>query len=148
MGEENFSSSGLVPSPNAIGCEKKLLGLILGNNSDYDRVSDFLRPEHFAHPVHRTIYEAIEDLLLRAEVTDINSVLDSMEPNESLNKIGGIEYLKSLQNNRDYIREIDDDEYNSLVNGYSEIGLSETCGRTIYHQHLRSYNRILCMALK
>jgi len=37
--------------------EQALLGAILINNDAYDRVSDFLRPDHFVEEIHRRIYE-------------------------------------------------------------------------------------------
>ena len=38
--------------PHNFEAEKALLGAIFANNNAYDRVSDFLRPRHFADPVH------------------------------------------------------------------------------------------------
>jgi replicative DNA helicase len=137
MSEEKFSSSNLIPSPNAIGCEKKLLDLILSNNNEFDRVADYLRPEQFAHPAHQVIFEAISKTLDRGEAAEINGVLDSMEPNKYLNKLGAIEYIESLQFSGEYVSEIGDNEHKNVINGYSKFGLSETCGRTIYYNHLR-----------
>jgi replicative DNA helicase len=45
--------------------EQALIGAILINNDAYDRVSDFLRPEHFVEEIHRRIYE-IAGSLIRA----------------------------------------------------------------------------------
>ena len=38
--------------PHNLEAEQALLGAILVNNRSYERVSEFLRPEHFADPVH------------------------------------------------------------------------------------------------
>ncbi|HEY1942196.1 MAG TPA: replicative DNA helicase [Roseiarcus sp.] len=51
--------------PLNIEAEQALLGAILVNNDAYDRVSDFLKPEHFAEEIHRRIYE-IAGSLIRA----------------------------------------------------------------------------------
>ena len=40
--------------------EQALLGAILFNNRAYGMVADFLKPEHFADPLHGLVYEAIE----------------------------------------------------------------------------------------
>ncbi len=45
-----------VPPAN-VEAEQALLGAILINNDAFDRVSDFLRGEHFVEEIHRRIYE-------------------------------------------------------------------------------------------
>ncbi|HXW20810.1 MAG TPA: replicative DNA helicase [Roseiarcus sp.] len=52
-------------APQNIEAEQALLGAILINNDAFDRVSDFLKPEHFAHEFHRRTYE-IAGALIRA----------------------------------------------------------------------------------
>ncbi|WP_298425435.1 replicative DNA helicase [Rhodoblastus sp.] len=49
--------------PANIEAEQALLGAILVNNDAFDRVSDFLRPEHFAEELHRRIYETAGQLI-------------------------------------------------------------------------------------
>jgi replicative DNA helicase len=49
--------------PHNIEAEQALLGAILINNEALDRVSGFLRPEHFYEPVHRDIYEISSKLI-------------------------------------------------------------------------------------
>jgi len=43
--------------PANVEAEQALLGAILINNDAYDRVSDFLRVEHFVEEIHRRIFE-------------------------------------------------------------------------------------------
>jgi replicative DNA helicase len=43
--------------PHNLEAEQALLGAILINNDAFDRVSDFLRSEHFTVEIHRRIYE-------------------------------------------------------------------------------------------
>src|ERR1700758_5835761 len=43
--------------PHNLEAEQALLGAILINNDAFDRVSDFLRSEHFVEEIHRRIYE-------------------------------------------------------------------------------------------
>src|ERR1700744_5875396 len=43
--------------PNNLEAEQALLGAILINNDAFDRVSDFLRSEHFVEEIHRPIFE-------------------------------------------------------------------------------------------
>jgi replicative DNA helicase len=51
--------------PLNLEAEQALLGAILVNNDAFDRVSDFLKAEHFAEEIHRRIYE-IAGSLIRA----------------------------------------------------------------------------------
>jgi replicative DNA helicase len=48
--------------------EQALLGAILVNNDAFDRVSDFLKPEHFVEEIHRRIYEIAGSLIRAGKV--------------------------------------------------------------------------------
>ena len=50
-------------APHNIEAEQALLGAILVNNDAFDRVSDFLRPEHFSEDVHRRIFDTAAQLI-------------------------------------------------------------------------------------
>jgi replicative DNA helicase len=50
-------------APHNIEAEQALLGAILVNNDAFDRVSDFLRPEHFSEEIHRRIYDVTSQLI-------------------------------------------------------------------------------------
>jgi len=52
-------------APHNLEAEQALLGAILVNNDAFDRVSDFLRPDHFVEELHRRIYD-ISAQLIRA----------------------------------------------------------------------------------
>jgi replicative DNA helicase len=49
--------------PHNLEAEQALLGAILINNDAYDRVSDFLRSEHFVEEIHRRIFEVAGSLI-------------------------------------------------------------------------------------
>ena len=49
--------------PHNIDAEQALLGALLVNNESYDRVSSFLKPEHFHEKIHSVIYESIIKLI-------------------------------------------------------------------------------------
>ncbi len=55
-------------APHNLEAEQALLGAILVNNEAYDRVSDFLRPEHFFEALHGRIFEVITKLLKAGKV--------------------------------------------------------------------------------
>ncbi len=50
-------------APHNVEAEQALLGAVLVNNEAFYRVSDFLIPEHFYEPVHRTIYEVLAKII-------------------------------------------------------------------------------------
>src|SRR3954447_23581500 len=50
-------------APHNIEAEQALLGAVLVNNEAFYRVSDFLIPEHFYEPIHRTIYEVLGKII-------------------------------------------------------------------------------------
>jgi len=50
-------------APHNIEAEQALLGAILVNNDAFDRVSDFLRAEHFSEDLHRRIFEVAAQLI-------------------------------------------------------------------------------------
>src|SRR3984893_5746610 len=50
-------------APHNIEAEQALLGAILVNNDAFDRVSDFLKAEHFSEEVHRRIFDVAAQLI-------------------------------------------------------------------------------------
>ncbi len=54
--------------PHNVEAEQALLGAILVNNDAFDRVSDFLRPEHFAEEMHRRIFEVTASLVRAGKI--------------------------------------------------------------------------------
>ena len=105
--------------PHNFEAEKALLGAIFANNNAFDRVSDFLRPRHFADPVHGRIYEATSKLIERGQIADPITLNNFFEQDGSLSDMGGTQYLAELMA--------------SMVN---VINAGEY-GRTIYDLHLK-----------
>ncbi len=82
--------------PHNLEAEKALLGAILVNNRAYERVSEFLRPEHFALGEHGRVYAAMEKLVERGQMADPVTLKAYFEQDESLADIGGPAYLAEL----------------------------------------------------
>ena len=51
--------------PHNYEAEMALIGAILTNNRAYERVKEFLLPEHFADPAHAKVYESCATLIDR-----------------------------------------------------------------------------------
>ena len=54
--------------PHNIEAEQALLGAMLVNNEAANRVSAFLRPEHFFHQIHGRIFAAIVKMVERGQI--------------------------------------------------------------------------------
>jgi len=60
--------------PHNIEAEQALLGAILVNNDAFDRVSDFLKPEHFSEALHQRIFEVLGALIRNGKVANITTL--------------------------------------------------------------------------
>ncbi|MBV1705354.1 MAG: replicative DNA helicase [Hyphomicrobiales bacterium] len=58
-------------APQNVEAEQALLGAILVNNDAFDRVSDFLRPEHFVEEIHRRTFEVCASLIRAGKVATV-----------------------------------------------------------------------------
>ena len=82
--------------PHNYEAEQGLLGAILTNNQAIEKVSDFLRPEHFADPVHGRIYEACTRLIERGQLANPVTLKALFDQDGALAEIGGAQYLVKL----------------------------------------------------
>ncbi|HYD70385.1 replicative DNA helicase [Azospirillum sp.] len=56
--------------PHNEEAEQALLGAILVNNKAYERVAEFLRPQHFYDPAHQRIFEAVMKMIERGQIAN------------------------------------------------------------------------------
>ena len=75
--------------PANIQAEQALLGALLANNKAYERVSEFLAAEHFADPVHGTIYSAIARRIEGGHLADAVTLKGELEHAGVLREVGG-----------------------------------------------------------
>ncbi len=89
---------GLTPRlpPSNLEAEQALLGALLANNKAYERISDFLAPEHFADAVHGRIYQSISRRLEAGQLADAVTLKTEFEHNGALDEVGGTPYLSQL----------------------------------------------------
>jgi replicative DNA helicase len=83
-------------TPHNIQAEQILLGVFLSNNEHLNKVSDFLRQEHFFEPIHQKIFEAIEICVEKGLIATPITLKNKFDQEESLKEIGGAEYLIKL----------------------------------------------------
>jgi replicative DNA helicase len=82
--------------PASLEAEQALLGALLANNKAYERVSEFLAPEHFADQVHGRIYEAIARRIEAGQLADPVTLRTEFEHSGLLDEVGGTAYLGQL----------------------------------------------------
>jgi replicative DNA helicase len=82
--------------PHNYEAEQALLGALLANNEVYNRVSEYLRAEHFADALHGRIYEAIGKLVLRGQIANPVTLKNLFDQDGALAEIGGAQYLVQL----------------------------------------------------
>ncbi|MBI5162307.1 MAG: replicative DNA helicase [Magnetospirillum sp.] len=99
--------------PHNLEAEQALLGAILLNNRAYERVSEYLRPEHFAEPVHGRIFTACGRLIDRGQIANPVTLKTVFEADGALSEIGGAQYLVDLANA--VVSIIDAGDYGRLV---------------------------------
>ena len=87
--------SGFRQPPNNLEAEMGLLGAVLQNNTTFDRVGGFLRPEHFFDPVHQRIFEACTRLIENSRLADPTTLKHYFDGPE-FERIGGHRYLGEL----------------------------------------------------
>src|SRR3954468_409984 len=93
--------------------EQALLGAILANNLVYDRVNEFLRPEHFADALHGRIYEAIGKLVQRGQIANPVTLKNLFDQDGALTEIGGAQYLVDLA--QSVVTVINADDYGHVI---------------------------------
>ncbi len=82
--------------PSNVQAEQALLGALLANNRAYERVAEFLLPEHFADPLHGRIFEAIQRRVDRQALADVITLKAEFEHSGVLDEVGGTAYLAQL----------------------------------------------------
>jgi replicative DNA helicase len=94
--ELDAGGAGFRSPPHNYEAEQALLGAIIENNLAYEKVSEFLLPQHFAEPMHGRIYEAIGRLVTRGHIADLVTLKNFFESDGGLAEIGGAKYLAQL----------------------------------------------------
>ncbi len=104
--------------PHNLEAEQALLGAILINNDAFDRVSDFLRSEHFVEEIHRRIFE-IAGSLIRAGKLATPVTLKTFLGEHDLGGVTVPQYLARLAS-----------EATTIINAYDY-------GRSVYDLSMR-----------
>lgn len=99
--------------PHNLEVEQALLGAILVNNDVFERISNYLRPEHFANNLHGEIYgECLRRFEQDITVTPI-TLKPHFQDHEELKEVGGAKYFSKLAASA--ITIINADDYGRLI---------------------------------
>ena len=82
--------------PSNLQAEQALLGALLANNKAYERVSEFLAPEHFADPIHGRIFQSVARRIEAGQLADAVTLKAEYEHSGVLEEVGGTQYLAQL----------------------------------------------------
>jgi RecA-family ATPase len=82
--------------PHNIEAEQALLGTIMVDNGVYHRVAEFLKPEHFADPIHRRLYDAQARMIQVGQPATPITLKTHVEADPDLLAHGGMKYLVAL----------------------------------------------------
>jgi replicative DNA helicase len=82
--------------PHNYEAERALLGAILMNNRSFERVSDYLFPEHFADPVNGRIFLACGKLIEQGNQANPVTLKTYLENDELVIAAGGTKYLAAI----------------------------------------------------
>lgn len=82
--------------PQNLEAEQALLGAILANNKAFEKVSEFLKPQHFADSMHAKVFEVMSKLITRGHIADVITLKNYFEQEGTLTDVGGTKYLVKL----------------------------------------------------
>ncbi len=82
--------------PHNYEAERALLGAILMNNRSFERVADYLLPDHFADPVNGRIFRACSKLIEQGNQANPVTLKTYLENDELVTAAGGTKYIASV----------------------------------------------------
>ena len=82
--------------PSNIEAEQSLIGSVLVNNDIIDEISNIVNTGKFFDPIHRKIYEIIENLNNKGMIANPITLKNYFENDSGLSEVGGVDYLVKL----------------------------------------------------
>lgn len=93
--EDDRLLDGRLP-PQNMEAEQALLGAILHNNNNYERVAEILQPDYFSYTAHQKIFECLGRLIERGQLADPVTLNKYFLNDPDLVDVGGASYLADL----------------------------------------------------
>jgi len=92
----NISNTEEKKLPSNIEAEQSLIGSVLVNNDIIDEISNIVNSGKFFDPIHRKIYEVIENLNNKGMIANPITLKNYFENDSGLSEVGGVDYLVKL----------------------------------------------------
>ncbi|MBS0408344.1 MAG: replicative DNA helicase [Proteobacteria bacterium] len=83
-------------APANIEAEQALLGVLLYDNSAYERLTDQLQARHFFEPFHGRLFAAIESHVRRGQLAEPILLAEQFARDAAFDELGGVRYLADL----------------------------------------------------
>ncbi len=83
--------------PHNVQAERCIIAALLLNDDYLPKVTELISAHDFYLPAHKTIYQSIVDLAHQHKRIDLITLQDELAKNNTLETVGGIAYLVSLQ---------------------------------------------------
>lgn len=80
----------------SVEAEQQLLGALLSNGENIDKVSDILEPEHFGEPLHGRIYDLVRSRVMKGHLASPAAIAPLLMEDFTLKELGGPLYLIRL----------------------------------------------------
>ncbi|HBB44650.1 MAG TPA: replicative DNA helicase [Clostridiales bacterium] len=84
--------------PYSIEAEQSVLGCMLISNTVAGDLCSKLSADDFYSDVHKTIFSAMKDLMLKNQPIDYVTLISELEKSKKLEEIGGLSYITTLTN--------------------------------------------------
>ncbi|PXA92991.1 replicative DNA helicase [Caulobacter sp. D4A] len=83
-------------APHNLEAEQALLGVLLYDNSAYERLTDSLQGRHFYEPFHQRLFSSIETHIRKGQLAEPILLADEFKHDTAFQELGGIRYLADL----------------------------------------------------
>jgi replicative DNA helicase len=94
---ETFAVEARVP-PHDLDAEAAVLSAVMLDPLAFDKINEFLKPEHFYSEAHRRVHEACVELSAEGKPVDVVQVATWLRDRERLAQVGGMAYLTEILN--------------------------------------------------
>ena len=94
--------------PYNIEVEQALLGAILVNNKAFEKIADFLKENHFYHPHHQKIFNALSYIIHKGQLATPVTLKTYLNDKQEFETIGGPDYIAHLAHSAISIVHADD----------------------------------------
>ena len=96
---EDMEVRQLTVPPHSVEAEQSVLGGLLIDGEAWEKIEDILAENDFYRHEHRLIFHAIHTLASASRAVDILTVQDVLLSNNTLEEVGGFDYLYTLAQN-------------------------------------------------